>query len=94
MKNKIIGAVVLALVIAAAALYRAGLFGAGGARPAQVTLKGYIGSEKEGLLEDADVQKILKEKYGVTLDYQKAGSIEMVQGSTDGLDFLFPSRAL
>ena len=91
MKNKIIGAVVLVLVIAAAALYKGGLFGAGGARPEQVTLKGDIGSEKEGLLEDAEVRKILKDRYGVTLDYQKAGSIEMVQGDTQGLDFLFPS---
>lgn len=94
MKNKIIGAVALIVVIAAAGIWKSGLFGIGANSPAQVTLKGEIGSEKEGLLEDAQVKKILKDKYGVTLDYQKAGSIEMVQGNTQGQDFLFPSSQI
>ncbi len=89
MKNKIIGIAILALVILGSFAYLR--LAGGNAGVEQVTLKGYIGSEKEGLLEDAQVQEILKKKYGVTLDYSKLGSIAMVEGKTDGLDFLFPS---
>lgn len=56
-----------------------------------VTVKGYVGGEKLGFLADPDVQKILRDKYGVTVDGTKLGSIEMVQGSTQGQDFLWPS---
>ena len=46
---------------------------------AQVTeITGYVGGEKIGLLEDEQVQKILKDKYRLSLDYSRAGSIEMV----------------
>ena len=45
----------------------------------QVTeITGYVGGEKIGLLEDEQVQKILKDKYRLSLDYNRAGSIEMV----------------
>lgn len=91
MKNKLIGLIIVLAVMAGAVVYKVGFGGSAPLVKQQVTLKGYIGSEKEGLLQDADVQKLLKNKYGITLDYQKAGSIEMVQGSTAGLDFLFPS---
>lgn len=46
---------------------------------AQVTeITGYVGGEKISLLEDEQVQKILKDKYHLSLDYSRAGSIEMV----------------
>lgn len=91
MKGKIIGVAILLAIIGGAFLYLR-LSGQPAAQPlSQVTLKGYIGSEKEGLLEDAHIQKILKDTYGITLDYAKKGSIAMVEGSTDGMDFLFPS---
>lgn len=92
MKNKIIGIAILAFVILGAFAYlqiTGGGQNLGGKTP--VTLKGYIGSEKEGLLEDEQVQGILKKQYGVSLDYSKVGSIAMVEGNTDSVDFLFPS---
>jgi hypothetical protein len=55
------------------------------------TLKGYVGGEKVGLLDDPQVQKILAEKYGLKLDYTRAGSFEMVDLANDSTDFLFPS---
>ena len=55
------------------------------------TLRGYVGGEKIGLLEDPEVQKILAEDYGLTLDYAKAGSLDMVTADHEGRDFLFPS---
>lgn len=57
----------------------------------QVSINGYVGGEKIGLLEDENVQKILKRKYGLSIDYSKAGSIEMMDLSQDGMDYLFPS---
>ena len=60
----------------------------------QVTeITGYVGGEKIGLLEDEQVQKILKDKYRLSLDYNRAGSIEMVTTlDRAGQDFLFPSN--
>ena len=60
----------------------------------QVTeITGYVGGEKIGLLEDEQVQKILKDKYRLSLDYNRAGSIEMVTTlDRTGQDFLFPSN--
>ncbi len=60
----------------------------------QVTeISGYVGGEKIGLLEDEQVQKILKDKYRLSLDYNRAGSIEMVTTlDRAGQDFLFPSN--
>src|SRR5262249_1753419 len=61
-------------------------------RPPQdvVTAHGPVGGEKLGFLGDPEVQKILRDKYGVTVDYTKAGSIEMVRADPAG-DFLWPS---
>ncbi|MCA9727484.1 MAG: hypothetical protein KC729_07360, partial [Candidatus Eisenbacteria bacterium] len=64
---------------------------AGGSRE-EITLKGLVGGEKVGLLQDPDVQRILSRKYGIRLDYYKAGSIEMVrENPAPDIDFLWPS---
>lgn len=61
---------------------------------AQVTeITGYVGGEKISLLEDEQMQKILKDKYHLSLDYSRAGSIEMVTSlDRTGQNFLFPSN--
>jgi len=56
-----------------------------------LTLIGKIGGEKAGLLEDAEVIKILSDKYGLTLNTSTAGSLDMVRQSVSGQDFLWPS---
>lgn len=86
MRSKFIGAVILLVIVAAALYYQYHPV----SKPA-VTLKGLVGGEKIGLLEDEAFKKILKGKYGITLDYSKAGSIEMVKENAVGYDFLFPS---
>lgn len=92
MKARIIGLVIFVVVAAAAvAIYLLGSVPGSAQRGPAITVKGYIGGEKVGLFNDPEVQKILKDKYGITVDATKAGSIEMVTGKTDGLDFLFPS---
>jgi hypothetical protein len=58
----------------------------------QIRLKGIIGSEKNNFLENAKVKQILKDKYGITIDYSRAGSIEMVkEPAKEDIDFLWPS---
>ncbi|MGD9139127.1 MAG: hypothetical protein PVH42_20350 [Desulfobacterales bacterium] len=52
------------------------------------------GSEKKGFLNDEDVKKILRKRYGVEVEGTKMGSLEMSEGSLDGLDALWPSSEL
>ncbi len=80
-----IGIIILAGIIAYAVWFKS-------TAKSQVKLKGIIGSEKSGFLENEKVKQILKDKYGITLDYTRAGSIEMVsQPVKDDIDFLWPS---
>ena len=37
---------------------------------------GYVGGEKLGFLDDAEVKDILRDRYGLVLDARRAGSIE------------------
>lgn len=55
------------------------------------TVRGYIGGEKVGFLADPQITQIFHDKYSLTVDGTKLGSIEMVQGPTEGQDFLWPS---
>ena len=87
-KSKWIGLIILLAVIGAAAIY---LLLGGGPRPEPAVLRGYVGGEKIGLLEDEAVQDILERDYGLTLDYAKAGSLDMVAADHECRDFLFPS---
>lgn len=79
------GLFILAAVIGLAYWYK-------GSRKPELTIKGIVGSEKSNFLENEKVKKILKNKYGLTIDYTRAGSIEMVSGPVDNdIDFLWPS---
>jgi hypothetical protein len=80
-----IGIFILAAVIGIATWYK------GNQKP-DLHIKGIVGSEKSGFLENPLVKKILKTKYGLTIDYARAGSIEMVsEPPKDDIDFLWPS---
>lgn len=56
-----------------------------------VQAKGLVGGEKSGFLADPQVLSILKTKFDITVSVDRVGSLEMVRGSTQGLDFLWPS---
>lgn len=86
MKPKIIGISILAIIVVVAVFFQLHPLN----RPV-ITLKGLVGGEKTGLLDDPDFKNILQAKYGFVLDYSKAGSIEMVTGDISNYDFLFPS---
>jgi hypothetical protein len=92
------GVAILVLVVLAVAGYQflrrgAGPAGIGGGGAA-VVAKGLVGGEKIGLLKDEHVQRILRDRFGLTLDTTRAGSIDMVRGSTAGQDFLWPSSQI
>jgi hypothetical protein len=58
-----------------------------------VTIRGLVGGEKTGFLDDPEVKEILRSTYGLVVDAKKAGSIEMVLGDDVGeQDFLWPSN--
>ncbi|WP_124057838.1 substrate-binding domain-containing protein [Vaginisenegalia massiliensis] len=86
--TQLIGALILVVTMMAIAGF---LFFQQG-QPKQVELRGLVGGEKIPWLENTEVQKIAKKKYGVTYDIRKEGSIEMVQpGVYQDYDYLFPS---
>jgi len=86
MKSKLIGLIVVLVVIVAAVGYSL-------LRSSQdvTVLKGYVGGEKIGLLEDGQVKDILSKKYKIQIDYAKAGSLDMITADHTGRNFLFPS---
>ena len=51
---------------------------------------GYLGGEKIGLFDDAQVQGA-RRKQGIAIDYRKAGSLAMMDADRKGMDYLFPS---
>jgi hypothetical protein len=94
--RQLLGAGLLAVVIVVAvvvALVRGGGSGGGGGKPSAITVKGYLGGEKTAFIADPEVQQILKDKYGITVDGTKAGSIEMVRDIALGqdVDFVWPA---
>ena len=101
MKTQRLGLILLLLAAAIAGIYiwkerpkdgpTATTTPRGAAPAAVVVVKGFVGGEKLGFLADPAVQTILRDKYGLEVDGTKIGSIEMVQGSTQGQDFLWPS---
>ena len=87
MKTKWIGLALLLVVALGAVGY--GWF----SHTQQVTeIQGSVGGEKIGLLEDEEVQQILRERYRLSVEYTREGSMEMVSQDTSGQNFLFPSN--
>ena len=95
------GLAVLTLVVLAVVAYQFVVHPAGGggiglgAPPAgpAATVRGSIGGEKVGLLKDPQFQKILRERYGLTVDYTRSGSIDMIKEAT-GKDFIWPATQI
>jgi hypothetical protein len=95
-KGRIIGIIVLVLIVAAALVWQLGFRKGGNIGTVLTgkteTVKGLIGSEKTGFLENEQTRAILRKKFGLVVDYAKAGSIEMVRGAVaSDIDFLWPS---
>lgn len=86
---RFIGLALLLLVAVSVVVVRQ--TGIGRGAPAPIAVQGTIGSEKAMLLDDEEIRKILKDKYGLTVDYKRSGSLELVQGTAAGQDFLWPA---
>ncbi|HPA60636.1 MAG TPA: hypothetical protein PLO90_06510 [Clostridia bacterium] len=87
MKTKHWGLLLLVLVIVVAGVYS----WFQGREAQQVEITGYIGGEKIGLVDDPEVKKILLKEKKLTLNYQKAGSLDMIRLDHTGRDYLWPS---
>jgi hypothetical protein len=95
-----IAGIVVGLVIAVAVIMISKRSGGGDAVQADGTVKITClgGSEKEDLINDPDVKRILKDKYGIEVDFNASGSYKQVQIPVDELkvdkiDCLWPSSA-
>ena len=63
--------------------------------PEATTVSGFVGGEKSGFLRNPRVLEILAERYGITFDSTKAGSIEMVTTLPwEGKNALWPSNQI
>lgn len=64
--------------------------------PEPVTVvRGYYGGEKTAFLENPEVQRILRERYNIEVDFIRRGSIEMVSyppSEYENIDFIWPSN--
>ncbi len=89
--KKWIGIIILVLIIGGSVTYWY-LTNKDKAQYSAATVTGVIGSEKSNFLKNSEVQKLLKDKYNLTVEFKTQGSIEMVQADTAGLDFVWPSN--
>jgi hypothetical protein len=63
------------------------------ANPREITqVVCYVGSEKSGFLDNPEVQRILREDYGLQVAYTKMGSIEQAYTDSSQVDCLWPSN--
>ena len=90
MKKKIAGLILLAVLMAVIG----GIYFVTGNAPRIVNVDGYVGGEKIELLEDEEVQSVFEEKYGLNVDYSRAGSLDMMTADLSGRDYLFPSSSI
>lgn len=90
MKKQRIGLFLLIAVIVIAGLY---MFYNSKKIP-DTMINGLLGGEKIGLFENETFRKQAKDKYGLTMDYRKAGSYDMVREDSSQYDYLFPSSQL
>ena len=92
--------IVAVLVVAVVVIMMTKRSGGGEAAPANGTVKVTClgGSEKEDLINDLEVKRILKDKYGIEVSFNATGSYKQVQIPADELkadkvDCLWPSSA-
>ncbi len=94
MNTRVIGIllfVVAALVAVAYTQFHDRLFGS---PVPQIQAMGFMGGEKRNFLENPQVQEILQDRFGLTLDARRAGSIEMVNDAAligQNPDFFWPA---
>ncbi|MBC8064077.1 MAG: hypothetical protein H7Y17_04555, partial [Chlorobia bacterium] len=93
--KKGIGLVLLLAVIGIVAFVVLRKGSGGAALGAPITLNGFVAGEKISFVKDPEIIEILSRDYGITLRYDRRGSIEMVEDPSAGTkDFLWPASQL
>lgn len=96
-KGKILGIILLLLLISGGAVYRFIIMEGGDEggiikrSPKKISINGYIGSEKSNFFSNEEVKKLLLKRYGLEINFRKAGSLEMIGMDHADKDFLWPS---
>jgi Bacterial extracellular solute-binding protein len=104
MNSRVVGAFVVILMVGAVWYYTktsspgsspatvAASLGLGSSKPREtVAVRGYIGGEKVGLMQDPKLRDILERKYGINLTAERRGSLQMVTTEPlEGIDFVWP----
>jgi len=92
----IVGLLFVVAAIAVAVVYVAGNKNSSGVKKPKTkqTVVIRYGSEKKGLLHDEEFKKFMLDKYNIVIEGTKMGSLEMMEGSMQGIDALWPSSAL
>jgi hypothetical protein len=95
MKGRVVGIVILVVIVAAALIYqfvlRNGDRDGGILNRELIQISGIVGSVKARFLDNPDVKDILRSRYGLEIDYQTVGSLEMTGMDSAGVDFIWPS---
>ena len=98
MNRTVLGLVLLAVIAAAAIAatqFDIGRMLQRAAPREAVTVSIFYGGEKSALLANPKAAKIIKDRYRITLDATRAGSVEMVTTlDTTGKDCLWPSNSV
>jgi len=96
--KRFLGLLLLAAAIATVVFFQmrkskgsAGGQGAPAAAENLTVIRGPVGGEKVGFLDDPKVREILASRYGLKVEYEKRGSMEMASDDLSGRDFLWPS---
>lgn len=85
MKANVTGVLILVLIVVGVILYK----NSSSVKPVELT--GFAGGEKTGFLQNETLLKTLLKKYGIRLNWSKAGSMEMLRDNNFKPDFLWPS---
>ena len=86
-------ALLLAVALAVALYYLWPAFDQGPDHLPAITVDGIIGG-KVAFFEDPEVVRILKERYGLTVKYERVGSLEQVDRCTADHDYCWPSSQI
>jgi hypothetical protein len=58
----------------------------------RVTVAGDVGGEKMEFLANPEVQRILRDRHGVTVQAKRVGSVDMARHPSQGADFIWPAH--
>ncbi len=64
----------------------------GGGNRAVTTVRGWTGGSKISLITNPQIRTLMRERYGIAVDYAEVGSNDMVSRNSSDQDFLWPGN--